>query len=226
MIHIVKRVSIMNKNHLPVKTLERLILYKRLLSDVQKDGQQTIFSHQLARMAGNSAVQVRRDLMQIGFSGSTRNGYFIKNMLEAIEITLNNSYSPKMILVGVGNLGKAILTYFTYQQPLFNLVAAFDIDPNKTNRVIGGCHCYPMEALDEIVKKEQVKLAILTVPASAAQEIANKLIYLGIKGILNFAPVAIKVPDSVVCEQIDIMLQLEKLAFLTQQKDEVQYAKA
>ncbi len=225
MIHIVKRVSVMRKKQLPVKTLERLILYKRLLSDAQKDGQQTVYSHQLAQLAGNSAVQVRRDLMQIGFTGSPRNGYVIKDLVQAIEKTLNNPYKQKMILVGVGNLGKAILTYFTCQQPLFNLVAAFDNDPNKVNRVIGGCRCFPLEKLDELVKQEQIKLAILTVPAFEAQNLANKLIYLGIKGILNFAPVTLKVPDSVICEQMDIMLQLEKLAFLTQQKDEVNYAK-
>lgn len=209
---------------LPVKTLERLILYKRLLSKAQEAGQQTVFSHQLARMAGNSAVQVRRDLMEIGFSGSPRNGYVIKDLQQTISTILNKSYQQKMILVGVGNLGKAILTYFTYQQSSFDLVAAFDNDPNKVNRVIGGCRCYSMEALDEIVKKEQVKLAILTVPAANAQNIANRLIYLGIKGFLNFTPVSLKVPESVVCEQLDIMLQLEKLAFLTQQKDEVNYA--
>ena len=215
----------MKKNQLPVKTLERLILYKRLLSEVQNRGQQTVYSHQIAQLVGNSAVQVRRDLMQIGFSGSSRNGYVIKDLLQAIEKTLNNPYQQKMILLGVGNLGKAILTYFTCQQPLFNLVAAFDNDPNKVNRVIGGCRCFPLEKLDELVKQEQIKLAILTVPAFEAQNLANKLIYLGIKGILNFAPVTLKVPDSVICEQMDIMLQLEKLAFLTQQKDEVNYAK-
>ncbi|HHE54325.1 MAG TPA: redox-sensing transcriptional repressor Rex [Caldithrix abyssi] len=215
----------MKKNQLPVKTLERLILYKRLLSEVQNRGQQTVYSHQIAQLVGNSAVQVRRDLMQIGFSGSSRNGYVIKDLLQAIEKTLNNAYQQKMILLGVGNLGKAILTYFTCQQPLFNLVAAFDNDPNKVNRVIGGCRCFPLEKLDELVKQEQIKLAILTVPAFEAQNLANKLIYLGIKGILNFAPVTLKVPDSVICEQMDIMLQLEKLAFLTQQKDEVNYAK-
>ncbi|MHB2149730.1 redox-sensing transcriptional repressor Rex [Calditrichota bacterium LG25] len=208
----------MHRTDLPEKTVERTILYKRLLLNLQKSGQQTVFSYQLAQLAGNSAEQVRRDLMQIGFSGNPKKGYVIKDMLNAIEAVLNNPFRQPIILIGVGNLGKAILSYFTYQQPHINIVAAFDRDPNKVDRVIAGCRCYSTDAMEEIIARENVRLAILTVPASHAQEITDRLVYLGIKGILNFAPVPLKVPDTVICEQLDIMLQLEKLAFLTQVK--------
>ncbi len=208
----------MNSKTLPVKTIERLILYKRLLANLQNIGQRTVYSYQLAQMAGNSAEQVRRDLMQIGFSGNPKKGYVIQDMLHTIDRTLNNPLKQKMVLIGVGNLGRAILSYFTYRQPHIQIVAAFDVDPSKVNRVIGGCRCYPMEALETIVTQQGARLAILTVPPSAVQKVSDQLVALGIKGILNFAPLPLKLPADVICEQLDIALQLEKLAFLIQNR--------
>ena len=197
------------------KSVERLIIYKRLLKKLISDQTFNVYSHQLAEMAGNSAAQVRRDLMQIGYEGSPRKGYEVEALLEKIQQALRHDVKQKIALVGIGNLGRAILAYFSYQQPNLEIVAAFDVDENKTERVISGCRCHHLSRLSEIVKAENITLGIITVPAEQAQQIATDFVQVGVKGILNFAPVPVNVPDEIFIDELDITTKLEKLAFLT-----------
>lgn len=198
---------------IPARTIERMVLYKRLLGDLQSKGQKTLFSHELAALAHNTSAQVRRDLMTIGHTGSPRKGYDVNELIRKISSILDGSAERIIALVGVGNLGRAILSYFTYRHPGLTIVAAFDTDDAKVNRVISGCRCYHINCFEEKAKELGINLGIITVPAGYAQEVANKMVHAGIKGILNFAPIPLKLPDDVYADRIDIASSLEKLAY-------------
>lgn len=203
---------------IPARTIERMVLYKRFLTDLQGRGQKTIYSHELAALAHNSAAQVRRDLMTIGHTGSPRKGYDIRDMLVRIGEILDSSNERFIALAGVGNLGRAILSYFTYRHRGLTIVAAFDIDDTKTDRVISGCKCYPMDQFETKIRELGVTLGIITLPAGSAQSVADRMVAAGIRGILNFAPVPLKLPPGVSTDRIDIATTLEKLAYFADKK--------
>ena len=198
---------------IPARTIERMVLYKRLLIDLKSKGIHTLFSHQLAALAHNTSTQVRRDLMEIGHSGSPRKGYDVTELISNISSILDGSKERIIALVGVGNLGRAILSYFTYSHPGLTIAAAFDTDENKVDRVISGCRCFHMSQFESKIMEMNINLGIITVPAAQAQFVADRMIAAHIKGILNFAPVPLKVPEGVFVDRIDIASSLEKLAY-------------
>ncbi|KZD20021.1 MAG: hypothetical protein AO396_07390 [Candidatus Fermentibacter daniensis] len=118
-----------------------------------------------------------------------------------------------MALVGVGNLGRAILTYFSGRRRNLRITASFDVDPLKTGRVINGCRCYSMSELGDVLERGRIKTAILAVPAGKAQETTDALVAAGVRGILNYAPVPLRVPDGVFLEERDMTMSLETVAF-------------
>lgn len=201
------------------RTIGRLSLYRRLLRDLLADGETHIFSHQLAAMAGGTAAQVRRDIMAIGYSGSPVRGYDIEQLLVSIGQFLDASQTQNVAMVGVGNLGRALLAYFVGRHPTLSIVAAFDKDPAKANRVIHGCRCYPVDDLKAIVRERDIRLGIVAVPAPEAQAVANLLCQAGVRGLLNFAPIRLWVPEHVYVEDIDVTMALEKVAFFARQSD-------
>jgi redox-sensing transcriptional repressor len=199
------------------RTIGRLSLYRRLLRDLLADGEQYIFSHQLATLAGGTAAQVRRDIMAIGYTGSPVHGYDVEQLLESIGQFLDASQTQNVALVGVGNLGRALLAYFVGRHPTLSIVAAFDNDPTKANRVIHGCRCYPIDDLKPIVAEQDIRLGIISVPAPEAQSVSNLLCQAGVRGLLNFAPVRLWVPDHVYVENLDVTMSLEKVAYFARQ---------
>lgn len=211
----VKKITMPNGGSLPIKTVERLILYKRLLGDLEKEGVKTIYSHELAALANNTPVQVRRDLMEAGYSGRSRKGYDIPAMTQCFNRVLEPKEVRKVALVGIGNLGRAVLAYFSAQLKNYEVVAAFDEDEEKINRVIAGCKCYSVHEMNDKIRELKIALAILSVPADVAQKTALQLCTAGIRGILNFAPVPLRVPDNVFVGKIDITMELEKIAFFS-----------
>lgn len=177
------------------------------------EGREHVYSHEIANMCGVTPAQVRRDLMPTGFTGSPSKGYSIVGLLQSIGTLLDDPEEQRVALLGVGNLGRAILAYFTGRRPNLSIVAAFDQDPAKVNRVIHGCRCYAIEDLDAVVRELGVEVAILAVPASAAQGIAAQLIDSGVRGILNFAPISLRVPPEVYVEDLDMATSLERVAY-------------
>src|SRR6188768_3584482 len=133
-----------------------------------------------------------------------------------LDLLGTNSLQP-VILVGVGNLGLALLSYKGFEQEGFEIVAAFDIDASQKRDKSGSTPIYPMERLAEIVQKRAVKMAIISVPATAAQEVANQAIDAGITGILNFAPIVLHVPDDVIVNNVNLAIELENLSYFIQQ---------
>ena len=195
------------------KTIARLSLYRRLLKVMEGEGVRSVFSHQLAAMAGGTAAQLRRDLMEVGYSGTPSGGYDVARLADSIRDFLDVPGGQGAVLVGVGNLGKALLSYFAARRSSLRVVAAFDSDPYKVNRVIHGCRCYPMESLSEVLKGQATTVAIIAVPVAAAQGVAELLTRAGIRGILNFAPVRLRVSPNIYVEDIDMTVALEKVAY-------------
>jgi redox-sensing transcriptional repressor len=199
------------------RTIARLSLYRRLLQEVAAKGIKNIYSHQMAAIAGTTAAQVRRDWMVIGYSGSPAHGYEVADLIDAIGKFLDSAVEQKVALIGIGNLGRAVLVYFTGRRPKLSIAAAFDTDPHKVSRVIHGCRCYPMEQLKEIITANEIKVAVIAVPAPEAQYVAESLIAAGVRGLLNFAPVPLYVPAGVFVENIDLTMSLEKVAYFSRQ---------
>ena len=202
------------QDKIPAKTIERLAIYRRQLSELKSNRLSHIYSHQLAELANNTSAQVRRDLMIIGCSGGNpKQGYNIDYLLDSINSILDNNKGQQIALVGVGDLGKAILSYSNYQRSTLSIVAAFDIDEQKIGKVIASCKCYPISDLKSKIRELGITLGIITVPSVYAQKVADKLIEAGVKGILNFAPTSLRVPEGVYVERIDITMELEKVAY-------------
>ncbi len=200
----------------PYRTIERLSFYRRLLKAESEKGKKHIFSHQLAALAGVSSAQIRRDLTYVGYSGSPQMGYEVDQLRDAVERYLIPAGQVQLALVGLGNLGRAILAYFSGRHRRLVIKAAFDKDPTKTGRVLHGCRCYPMEELKEVIRREHILAAILTVPASEAQRVADELVAAGVKGILNFAPSTLRVGGDVYVETKDLTMAIEKVAYFAQ----------
>ena len=195
------------------KTIGRLSLYRRLLNRLLAEGARNVYSHQLAVIAGVTPAQVRRDIMSIGYSGNPNRGYDVADLVESIGQSLDDPAGQRAALVGTGNLGRALLTYFSGRRPKLSIVAAFDTDPLKFDRVIQGCRCHDAARIPEVVKEQDITVGVITVPAAAAQNVATTLVRAGITGILNFAPVRLAVPAGVYVEDIDLTMALEKVAY-------------
>ncbi len=203
------------KNHdLPGKTVERLSQYRRILFNSLAGGKTNVYSHELATIMNLTSVQVRRDLMLIGYSGSQSKGYVIKDLIALIGTIIDSDDGQNIAIVGIGNLGRAITSYFTGKRDKLSIVAAFDNDLQKTDRIIAGVPCYHISKLKDIIPEKNISIAVLTVAPEAAIEVAKLLIESGIKGILNYTSVPLTLPSHIYLEEYDIITSLEKLAFL------------
>jgi len=195
------------------RTIARLSLYRRILNVLLAEGVTHVYSRELARLAGRTAAQVRRDLMAIGSTGSPSRGYEVADLIESLRGFLDKPGGQKVALVGVGNLGKALLTHFTGRRPNLKITVAFDTDPLKVNRTINECRILAMEHLGEVIRSKGIDVAIIAVPPKAAQEVGDGLAAAGVRGILNFAPVRLRVPEGVHVEDLDMTVSLEKAAY-------------
>jgi redox-sensing transcriptional repressor len=198
---------------LPEKTIERLSEYRRTLFRCLDEGKTHIFSHELAGLHNITAVQVRRDIMFIGYTSRGRKGYNIQELIKVIAGIVDPGDILNLAVVGYGNLGKAISSYLHNKRPMLKLVAAFDIDPRKIGISTSVVQCYSLERLREIIDSHNISIALLTVPAEAAQQMAKALVGSGIKGILNFTTYNINVPEDIYLEEYDMITSLEKVAY-------------
>ncbi len=204
-------------NKLPGKTVERLSEYRRTLLNCLKENRNYIFSHELAALHHITAVQVRRDLMLIGYSSVLRKGYGVKELIDTIGKIIDSDDGLNVAIIGIGNLGRAVAAYFKGKRSKLNLVASFDNDPQKINKVISGVKCYPYQDLERIVRELDIKIAILTVPRDYAREIAEDTVRFGIKGLLNYTTVPLNVPSTVYLENYDMTTSIEKVAYFVKE---------
>ena len=206
------KVYIMRKSE---KKIERLINYRRVLIKLARDNEKNIFSHQLAALTDATPAQIRRDLMEIETSGSPAHGYNIENLIESIDDYIGKESSKNVAVIGLGNLGKAIVNYVNNGSENVNIIAGFDIKPEKVNRVIAGCHVYHLNDLDKIVDEKNINSIILTVPVRVAQEVAEQVTQAGVTGILNYAPVNLNLPDNIFVENRDMIAAIEKVSYFS-----------
>ena len=207
----------MKKNfEIPRKAIYRLSVYLRCLQRLRSNGIRTVSSEALAKAAGVKPTQLRKDLTYLGQFGTRGLGYDVELLASTIADRLGANSLQPVILVGVGSLGTALLAYRGFEKEGFQIVAAFDADTKrKRNRHVQQ-PIYPMEKLRGFVREHAVKMAVLTVPATAAQEVTNHLVDAGIYGILNFAPLVLQVPEEVVVNNVNLAIELENLSFFIQ----------
>jgi redox-sensing transcriptional repressor len=202
---------------LPGKTVERLSEYRRTLLECLNEKRNFIFSHDLAARLHITAVQVRRDLMLIGYSSVLRKGYDVRELIDTISKIIDSEESMNVAIIGIGNLGRAVAGYFKGKRSKLNLVASFDNDLQKINKVISGVKCYPYNDIEHMMKELDIRIAILTVPPDFAREITEELVRYGIKGILNFTTIPLNVPSEVFLEEYDMITSIEKVAYFVKE---------
>lgn len=203
---------------LPEKTVERLSQYRRTLLKCLSMGKSHIYSHELAELQSITAVQVRRDIMFLGFASAQRKGYDVKEMVEMIGKVIDSEEVLNIGVVGMGNLGKAVTHYFIGKRPKLNIVASFDIDPERVGQVFSNVECFHIDDLAKIIKVRNITIGMLTVPPEVASETAQKLLDAGIKGILNFTTVPLNVSKSVYLEEYDMITSVEKVAYFVKKR--------
>ncbi len=196
----------------PRPTLKRLPLYLRLIRGLVHDGETYISSAVLAKELNLDPIVVRKDLAVTGVTGLPRLGFPAKAAELSILNFLGWNNTTDAILCGAGSLGRALLGYDGFKQHGLSIVAAFDVNPGVIGTMERGVHVLSMSEMEKIVPRMRVRLGIVTVPASAAQEVADRMVSSGIKGIWNFTPVKLSVPDDIVIQRVDLAASLAVLS--------------
>ncbi len=202
---------------LPEKTIERLSLYRRVLLNYKDNKNDYIFSHELANLLHVTPVQVRRDIMLMGYTGTLRKGYAVQELIEKISHILDDDEKSCAVVIGMGHLGKAITNYFNAKRSKIDIVAAFENDSSKVDTMISGITTYHIDSLEMILEESNATIAILSLSPREAQIITDRLINTGIKGILNFTSIPLKVPEHIYLENYDMVTSMEKLAYFVKE---------
>ena len=199
------------RSDLPRKTVYRLSIYQRCLQLLKANGVETVSSEALSKAAGVKSAQLRKDLAYFGNFGTRGLGYNVEMLSGMIGETLGTTRLQPVILVGVGNLGSALLGYLGFNKEGFEIIAAFDANPERIKALRIPLH--PITEVEDFIRENNVKLAILAVPGHAAQQVVNTLTAAGIQAILNFAPVVLEVPEQVIVNNVDLAMELENLSY-------------
>jgi redox-sensing transcriptional repressor len=202
----------MRKFKVPEVTVGRLSLYLRCLNELEEEEVELISSAELGRRCGVNPAQIRKDLAYFGEFGTRGVGYSVKELREDIKVVMGLNKTWEVALVGVGNLGTALLQYRGFQRHGFKLSVAFD-NSLEGKDVPEHCELHHSDEMEKIIKDRGIKLAIVAVHYSQAQKVAERLAKAGIKGILNFAPTKVKLPKGVVVRNVDLGTELEILTF-------------
>ena len=204
---------------IPEKTIERLSEYRRTLLACSKQGITHIFSHVLAGIHGITAVQVRRDLMLIGFSSDTKKGYDVEVLIDYISRILDSETPINIAILGMGHLGQAITKYFNSKGLKLKITAAFDIDPAKVGQEIDGIPCYHMIDFEQKAEELDLTMVVVSSPTKVAPSLVVPIINAGIRGVLNFTSTPLNFPQGIVVENYDITTLLEKVAYFVKESD-------
>jgi redox-sensing transcriptional repressor len=194
-------------------TVRRLALYLRFLEQSAAQQVTTISSAELARRGGTTSAQVRKDLSFFGSFGKRGLGYSVSELSARIREILGLKRTHRVVLVGAGKMGGALLHYRGFRQHGFDLVAIYDKDPKKIGTRSDGLMVRDVRQLEADLRKEPTDIAILVTPAEAAQDVTDRLVRAGVKAILNFAPVSLAVPDDVAVQSVNMALELETLSY-------------
>ena len=198
---------------IPNPAVRRLSLYLRQLEAFRRKDRRTISSKQLGESLGLTDAQVRKDLAYFGQFGHPGIGYKVDDLISEVRRILGTDKTWNVLLVGAGNLGRALMAYRGFGSKGFQLVAVFDNDASKVGKKQGAFTVQALSDLEPTIRTQNIKLAMIAVPADVAQDVADQLIDAGIRGLLNFAPVSITVPAHIAINSVDLAVQLEQLSF-------------
>lgn len=196
----------------PEPTLRRLPLYHRFLKQVQDEGREGVSCTHIGQALGLDPTQVRKDIEVTGAVGRPKVGYVVRELVDSIEKFLGWDNVTEAFLIGAGSLGAALLGYGRFQQCGLNIVAAFDTDPKKIGQKIHDRHILPLKKLPNLMQRMHIQIGIITVPATVAQDVADLLVDGGVRAIWNFAPLRLRVPDSVIVHNEDLYCSLAALS--------------
>ncbi len=194
-------------------TVRRLSHYLRILEQLGRRGADTVSSEVLAGRAGTTAAQVRKDLSLFGSFGKRGLGYRVSDLAEHLRAILGLNRSWRVALVGAGRIGSALFEYADFRRRGFDIVTVLDADPAKVGGRWGDVAVEDAAALEDVVRREAVEVLILAVPSEAAQELADRAVAVGVRGILNFAPTQLRVPPEVAVQDVNMVMELEALSF-------------
>jgi redox-sensing transcriptional repressor len=200
------------------KCIIRLSRYKNALKRLKALGFVKVFSGNLADAAGVTSSQVRKDFSLFGITGNRRGGYKVDELITRIREILGKNELQKVVIVGVGNIGTALMRYKGFEAGGIKVIAAFDIDPTRYTKT-GEVPILPLDDFRDFIKEHDVKIGILAVPDVAAHHVSEIMISAGIKGILNFAPIQLRVADDVVISNINLEVELENLIYFVNAQD-------
>jgi redox-sensing transcriptional repressor len=198
---------------IPNPAVRRLSLYLRQLESFRRKGRRTVSSKQLGESLRLTDAQVRKDLAYFGQFGHPGIGYRVEDLIAQVKKILGTDKTWNVLLVGAGNLGRALMAYRGFDAKGFRLVAVFDSDQSKVGKKQQQFVVQPLTELQSTIQREQIRLAMMAVPADYAQDVADQLIAAGIRGLLNFAPVSLSVPQNIALNAVDLAVQLEQLSF-------------
>ena len=194
-------------------TVRRLSLYLRFLEDAEARGSATISSEELAKRGATTSAQVRKDLSFFGSFGKRGLGYPVPELADRLRDILGLKQRYQVGMIGAGKIGSALVQYRGFRQRGFDIVAIFDSDPGKVGRQWNGLTISDVAEMERELARHPIDMAVLVTPGDAAQAVADRLVALGVKAILNFAPVQLAVPDDVVVKTVNLALELETLSY-------------
>lgn len=203
----------MNADKIPDIIIGRLPVYLRALQRMAENGMKTTSSQELGEHVGISAAQIRKDISQFGEFGKQGTGYSISFLIDKLREILNVNRMWDVAIVGAGDMGHALARYQGFTNRGFRVVMIFDNDPSKVGQKVGEFTIEDTAKLVDRIRSSKVKMAMMTVPASTAQAVADKLVQAGIKAILNYAPISITVPDNVHVQYIDPSTHLQRMTY-------------
>lgn len=203
----------MNANKIPDIIIGRLPVYLRALQQLSEKGILTTSSQELGEMIGISAAQIRKDISQFGEFGKQGTGYSIPFLIERLRSILKVDRVWDVVIVGMGDIGHALARYNGFKNRGFRITMVFDNDPEKIGQKVGEYEIYDIATLPERIKQNKIRVAMLTVPASSAQELADQLVKAGIRAILNYAPTSLNVPRNVHVQYIDPVAHLQRMTY-------------
>lgn len=198
---------------IPDATVARLPVYHRCLMELQAQDRPTVSSEQLADLAGVNAAKVRKDLSYFGSYGTRGVGYDVEQLLLEIRRELGLTHDWSCVIIGAGNLGSALAKFAGFTERGFNVVGAFDVDPDKVGQQLGPVTVRHQDDLAEVVRSHHAAIGIIATPPAAAQQASERLVAAGIRSILNFAPTVLVVPEDVQVRDVDLAVELQILAF-------------
>ncbi len=202
-----------SRSEVPEVVISRLPQYVRILNRLLDDGTQVVSSQQLGEKLQVTPAQIRKDLSYFGRFGKQGRGYSVRDLLDRLRQILGINSSWNVAVVGVGRLGRAILSYPGFNPDGFRLVAAFDLDKKVVGETVGGLVVLSMDELDEVVSQKKISIGIVAVPVEYTQNVVDQLVACGVRAILNYAPITPQVRDGIRIRNIDPVLSLQSMTY-------------